>query len=95
MIAADAIVRRALDVRVRRVNDTQLVARGPDIVELNDVAAAIWRLADGARSVRAISHDLAEEYDVTEEDALADVQEFLAEMVAAGFMRLAPEPPRS
>jgi hypothetical protein len=88
MIKPDSVVRRALDVRTRRIGNKQLIARSEDVKELNDVAAVIWRLADGVRSARIISEGVAAEYDVNTEEALADVIEFLIEMTGDQFMEV-------
>jgi hypothetical protein len=86
MIEPGSVVKRAFDVRTRRIGDKQLIARSEDVKELNDVAAVIWRLADGVRSARMISEGVAAEYDVNPEEALDDVIEFLTEMTGAQFM---------
>jgi Coenzyme PQQ synthesis protein D (PqqD) len=88
MIGADTVVKRALDARARRVGDKQLVARGQAVKELNEVAAMVWRLADGSRSARQISDEVVAEYEVSPEEALADVVEFVTEMVAEDFMKV-------
>ena len=88
MIGPDAVVKRALDARARRIGDNQLVARGQEVKELNEVAAVVWRLADGTRSARQISEEVAGEYEVSPEEALADVLEFVTEMVQADFMKV-------
>jgi uncharacterized ferredoxin-like protein len=91
VIGPDDVVKRALDARTRRVGAQQLVARGPAIRELNEVAATVWKLADGTRSARQISAEIVADYEVSPEEALADVMEFLAEMVDADFMKVRGE----
>jgi hypothetical protein len=86
MIDPDSVVNRAYDVRTRRIGNKQLIARSEDVKELNDVAAVIWRLADGVRSARMISEGVSAEFDVTAEEALNDVIEFLTEMTGGQFM---------
>jgi hypothetical protein len=88
VIEPGTVVSRALDTRARRVGDKHLIARGPEVREFNDVASAVWRLADGKRSAQEISVEVADEYDVSQEEALSDVMEFLTEMVGASFMRV-------
>jgi hypothetical protein len=87
VIGPDTVVKRALDARVRRIGDKQLVARGQAVMELNEVAAVVWRLADGDRTVRQISDEVVAEYDVSPDEALADVVAFLTEMTGADFMK--------
>ena len=92
MIGADTVVKRALDARVRQIGERQLVARGRDVLELNELAAVIWRLADGSRSAAEIGQAVAAEYDVPPEAALADVLEFLTELADARFLTVRPAP---
>jgi hypothetical protein len=77
---------RALDVRARRIDGHVHVARDPRAVELSDVAGAIWRLADGKRTVDDIAEALSAEYDVGREDAHADVLEFVERMASLELM---------
>ncbi len=86
MIPADHIVKRAIDVRARKVSDRHLVARGDDVRELNEVAAIVWKLADGTRSVAQISQRITEEYEVSGDEALADVTELVADLADGGFV---------
>jgi Coenzyme PQQ synthesis protein D (PqqD) len=88
MISPDDVVKRALDTRARRIGNMQLIARGPAVKELNEVAAVVWRLADGTRSARQISAQIVAEYEVSPQEALTDVVEFLTEMVDADFMKV-------
>lgn len=88
MIDRDTIAERALDVRVRRIGESQMIARGADVRELNDVAAVVWKLANGTRSMHQISEEVVAEYDVGQTEALEDAIEFVSEMVEAGFMQV-------
>lgn len=45
---------------------------------LNPTGSRIWELADGTRTVDEIAAVLAQEFDVTPEQARASVQEFVA-----------------
>lgn len=87
MITPNSVVKRAYDVRNRQIGNKQLIARGEDVRELNDVAAVIWRLSDGVRSVGQIGDSIATEYEVSSEEALIDVIQFLTEMSDAHFMQ--------
>lgn len=53
---------------------------------LNEVGGRIWSLLDGTRTPEDIARVLTSEYDVTEEQALADVLEFLEELDDAGLL---------
>ena len=85
-ITPDTVVRRALDARARKIRDSFLIAQADDVRELNDVAARIWALTDGRRSAREVAQTLEGEFDAPAEDLLADVLEFLTEMVDARLM---------
>lgn len=61
-------------------------AASQQAVLLNDTASAIWRLADGQRSLREIVTDLAATYGTTEDQIRPDVERAVAELVAAGFL---------
>jgi hypothetical protein len=50
------------------------------VFTLNDTAAAIWELVDGERSLCDIRDAIVQEYDVTEEEAEADLLAFLQEL---------------
>jgi Coenzyme PQQ synthesis protein D (PqqD) len=78
--------RRAPDARVRKVRGQVLVAGNTETYELSEVAAAIWDLADGTRSVDEIATTLTDDYDVTLETALHDVQALLAELTEARLL---------
>lgn len=48
---------------------------------LNPTGQAVWSAIDGARSLRAISEDLASEYDASIEDIEKDVVGLVAELL--------------
>jgi hypothetical protein len=78
--------RKVLDARVRTVRGTQFVARGPDVYELNEVAAEIWKLCDGTRTEDEIGIELAERYTVELERVTADVTGLIGELAEIGFV---------
>lgn len=49
-----------------------------DIFTLNEIAAKVWELIDGDRTVAAISEKIALEYDVSEEQSLIDTLELIS-----------------
>ena len=53
------------------------------IFTLNDVAARVWDLIDGARSVDEIAETIRREYDVDHERASTDVASFLGQLEEA------------
>ena len=76
-----------LDVRFRRQRGKLLVARQDSSVELGDeVSAEIFGRIDGETSLGAIADAVSADFDVDRETAVADVQEFLAQLVALGIL---------
>jgi hypothetical protein len=61
------------------------------IYTLNDVGARIWQMIDGRMSLNQIIEAISDEYDVTKEEAAADVAELLDSMKAAGLIHAAVE----
>ncbi len=56
------------------------------IFTLNAVGASIWKWIDGKSSVQALAAALSREYEVSEAEAAADVQEFVALLLAKGLV---------
>jgi hypothetical protein len=59
---------------------------------LNKTASAIWSLADGTRDLDDIASAICEAFDVTGEEARADVEGFCSELVEAGLLTLSDAP---
>jgi pyrroloquinoline quinone biosynthesis protein D len=78
---------RAFDARVNPGEDgAVLLVRGSDVYELDDVGGFIWRRCDGNTTVDGIAGALAQEYDVPEETARADVATFVRDLRAAQLL---------
>ncbi len=56
------------------------------IFSLNPVGEFIWDELDGARSLREISAGIQAAFDVTEEEANADLEAFVAELLREGLI---------
>ena len=50
------------------------------IYTLNEVAARIWELIDGKRTIREIKKNIVEEFEVSPEEAEKDLQEHLQQL---------------
>ncbi|MEY9878255.1 hypothetical protein ABH931_007782 [Streptacidiphilus sp. MAP12-33] len=81
-----ATPRRCLGVRIRRVRGELLLGVGPQSLALSDVAELIYTRADGSRSLRSIAEEVAREYGIAPEEALVDVGDFVADLVALGVV---------
>ncbi len=53
---------------------------------LNPVATRIWELADGTRSIKAISEALCDEFEVDLETALRDTEALVEQLTAKGLL---------
>jgi Coenzyme PQQ synthesis protein D (PqqD) len=76
----------AADVRPRKVRGELLLAGNTEVYKLTEVAADIWQLADGTRSVAEIATALTERYDVPEDTALRDVRALMDELDQARLL---------
>ena len=57
------------------------------IYTLNDVAARIWELVDGEKRVKEIRDMIVEEFEVSREEAEADLLEFLQQLEQVAAVR--------
>lgn len=83
----DAVFARDENMVFRRIGEEMILVpirrRTADlesIYTLNDTGARIWELLDGTRTLAQIRDVLIEEYEVTPEEAEADVLEFVADL---------------
>lgn len=76
------------DVAFREIAGAMVIVHTTSnrLLQLNETGSAIWRLLEG-RSPREISERIAEEFDVEQARAEADVEEFLAMLLERGFIR--------
>jgi hypothetical protein len=82
---------RATSVAWRRIADEVVIvpiSRQADqldsIYVLNEVAARIWELVDGERSVVGLAEAIADEFEVEPAEAQTDLAELLAELERVG-----------
>lgn len=50
------------------------------IFKLNAVGEQIWKLCDGEHDVNQIASSISEKYEITLEEALVDVKEYLSDL---------------
>ena len=65
--------------------DGEIVIVSPNdsvLHELNETGTFVWKQLDGRRQAADIAASLAEEYDVTVEDALGDIETLLGELAS-------------
>lgn len=87
--------RRSDQLAVRRLGDEVLLvpirsdpAQPSGIYTLNRTAGLLWDQIDGSRTVADLVAALVERFEVEAAQARADVQELLADLIAAGAVEL-------
>jgi Coenzyme PQQ synthesis protein D (PqqD) len=76
-----------------REMDGEIVIISPEdsvVHELNESASIIWKEADGVRDIVQIAERLAQEFEVSLEQARADAAEMVAFLVGKNLLTLAP-----
>lgn len=70
------------DFCVRKVGDETvfLTESGNEVLSLNPVGTFVWEQIDGNHTVQDILDIICDEYEVTVEEATADLQNFMAEL---------------
>ena len=56
------------------------------IFSLNPIGELIWQDLDGSRSLQQISEDIQSSFEVTKEEAGADLEAFIAELLREGLI---------
>jgi len=59
---------------------------------LNDSGSRIWELIDGARTIGEIAKTIEDEFDVTYDQALADVREFVGVLEENSMLATGDDP---
>ncbi|HEX7809339.1 MAG TPA: PqqD family protein [Thermoanaerobaculia bacterium] len=89
--------RRSSDVVCRTVGSESIlvpirqnVGNLDFVYTLSPVAARIWALLDGTRTVEAVIETISTEYDVTRETAQADAEELLSDLAGVSLITQLP-----
>jgi hypothetical protein len=78
--------RRAFDVRTDVNSGSVLLIRGTDAFELDDVGAHIWSLCDGSRATEDVIEEIVGAFEVDQQVASDDVQDFLKQLTRARLL---------
>ncbi|KOG32601.1 PqqD family protein [Streptomyces resistomycificus] len=90
VLAPCEVPRRVLGIRIRRSGQDVLLGFEDNALLLEGAGALIYRAVDGTRSVGVLARLLAHEYGIEEEEALADVSDFLADLTAQKIIEFSP-----
>jgi hypothetical protein len=84
---------QAEDVIWRRIGDEVVVIKDDGLAThvLNKTAAMIWEMCDGNCGIDEITARLCERFDVSLEEAGADVREIIEKLVEIGIMNKVEE----
>jgi hypothetical protein len=80
---------QAKDIIWRRIGDEVVVIKDDGLAThvLNKTAALIWELCDGKRGINEIAAVLCERYDVSPEEARADIKETIENLIKVGIVK--------
>jgi hypothetical protein len=59
---------------------------------LNETGTAIWQAADGQTRVSQIVEQICSQFEVAEEEAHSDTEQFVTELAEHGILRSSPQP---
>lgn len=77
-----------------RVVEGEAVVISPkegDVRVLNEVGTLIWELCNGKNTIEDLVEEVMKKFDVAKNIALADVEEFVQELVKEGLLKLLKE----
>jgi hypothetical protein len=81
--------RRAVPWRTLDTEALVVDVNAGTLYPLNSVAARIWELCDGARSVEDIVSELAREFDADEDVIRRDAERFIQDLTSARLVEIA------
>ena len=84
---SDSTVSRAIAGEVILVPIRKTAAEVNGVYTLNEVAARIWELLDGVRTVDEVRSSIVEEFEVTSEEAEQDLVSFLMQLQKVGAVQ--------
>lgn len=90
MIDLDRYITRNEDAAWRVFEDGAVIVSPTESVmhSLNPVGTRVWELADGTLNINEILDTIVEEFDVTREQAAADVSEFAEALSDKGMLTI-------
>jgi len=95
MASAEMYISQSADIASRMLGDETIIMSTLDstIFMLNSVGSAIWNAADGQTPLTRIVHEsVCSEFDVADDEAMADAKGFVDELVKHGILLVSDVP---
>ncbi len=95
MASTETYIAQSPDIAASTLGDDTIIMSTLDstIFMLNSVGTAIWKAADGATPLsRIVGEKVCAEFDVAEDRALADAEEFVAQLAQHGILSVSAQP---
>jgi hypothetical protein len=92
MLTLESVLRRASDVRYRRVGEEMVVLKqeAAEVLGLNESGGRVLDLLDARTPVAALVERIASQYDVEPERLAANVLAFLGRLAEVGLVEEVP-----
>jgi hypothetical protein len=90
-----AYIARTTQVAARALGGEMMIMSASDstLFNLNEVATAIWRAADGATPLESIVENvICAQFDTTPEQAMQDAQQFVRDLAEHGILVVSDQP---
>jgi hypothetical protein len=91
----ECYVARSRSVAARQLGEEMVIMSAADstLFNLNPVAALIWKAADGKTPLaRIVEEQICPAFDVEQEEALRDAEQFVTDLTAHGLLVLTEFP---
>jgi hypothetical protein len=93
LLEPGSVYRRSTDVVARQVGGESIlvpirhnVGNLDYVYTLNAVAARVWSLLDGTRTIDAVVSDVCDEFDIDRGTALADISTLVSDLAGASLV---------
>jgi len=88
-------IARSPKIAARKLGEEMIVMSAVDssLFTLNEVAATIWQSADGRTPLsRIVANQVCEQFEVSEDEAMRDAEEFVAQLSGHGILMVSDQP---
>jgi len=89
----DCYIARSSAIAARLIGgEMMIMAADSTFFTLNETGTAIWKAADGHTRLSEIATKISSEFDVADNDAHRDAEQFVKELVDHGILRISDGP---